>query len=226
MKITTRRALAAALLPAALFLAACGSDSDDSSSSNTTAASQATDSGGSDMSTTAPDDMSTETTMKGDMAEPTGDGCAAVPKEGAGSFSGMADDPVATAASNNPALKTLVAAVKQADLVDTLNGGEAFTVFAPADSAFAKIPKADLDKVLADKDQLTSILTYHVIPERIEPADLGGTYETVNGAELTVSGSAPGFSIDDGKATVVCSGVQTANATVYIIDSVLMPPAS
>ena len=85
------------------------------------------------------------------MDKPFGPACSAVPKDGAGSFDGMAKDPVATAASNNPALSTLVTAVKQAGLVDTLNNAKDITVFAPTNDAFAKIPKADLDKVLADK---------------------------------------------------------------------------
>ena len=88
----------------------------------------------------------TETSMS-----PTGDGCAAVPTDGAGSFAGMAEDPAATAASNNPLLSTLVTAVGEADLVDTLNGPGPFTIFAPTNDAFAKIPAADLDAVLADK---------------------------------------------------------------------------
>jgi uncharacterized surface protein with fasciclin (FAS1) repeats len=214
MNRSSRRKLAAVVLPFALLVAACGSDSkSDTSSSADKTATTAADSG-SDM------------TDEGSTAAPTGDACAAVPADGKGSFDGMAEDPVGTAASNNPALKTLVAAVTEADLVDTLNTGGPFTVFAPIDSAFAKIPKADLDAVLADKELLTSILTYHVVPERIEPADLGGTYKTVNGAELTVSGDAPAFDVGDGQATVGCSGVQTANATVYLIDTVLMPPAA
>jgi len=213
MKLTNRRLIAAAVIPLAVLLASCGSDakSDSSAKTDKTAATSTTAAANSGAS---------------DAAAPTGDGCAAVPKTGSGSFDGMAQDPVATAASNNPALKTLVAAVTAAGLGDTLNGPGPFTVFAPADSAFAKIPKADLDKVLADKATLTKILTYHVIPKRIEPADLAGTYTTVEGGKLTISGDAPSFNVGDGQATVVCSGVQTANATVYIIDSVLMPPAS
>src|SRR5580700_9203276 len=116
-------------------------------------------------------------------SKPFGPACSAVPSSGAGSFSGMSTAPVATAASNNPALSTLVTAVKKASLVDTLNSAKGITVFAPANSAFAKIPSATLGKVLAKK---------------------GSTY-TVNGAK------------------VVCGGVTTANATVYIISSVLMP---
>jgi len=214
MKLTNRRIIAAAVIPLAVLLASCGSDAKSDSSAKT------------DKTTTPTTAAAADNSGASDAAAPTGDGCAAVPKTGSGSFDGMAQDPVATAASNNPALKTLVAAVTAADLGDTLNGPGPFTVFAPADSAFAKIPKADLDKVLADKATLTKILTYHVIPKRIEPADLAGTYTTVEGDKLTISGDAPSFNVGDGQATVVCSGVQTANATVYIIDSVLMPPAS
>src|SRR5256714_5716285 len=113
------------------------------------------------------------------MAGQFGPACGAVPKDGAGSFQGMAQDPVATAASNNPVLSTLVAAVKQAGLVDTLNGAKGITVFAPTNDAFAKIPKADLDKVLADKAMLTKILTHHVVPKAVTPMDLAnGTFDT------------------------------------------------
>jgi len=218
MHLSSRKKIAAVVLPFALFIAACGSSDSgsDSSKSDSTAKTTMADKG-SDSSTTM---------ASGSDAAPTGDGCAAVPKTGDGSFDGMAQDPVATAASNNPALSTLVSAVTAADLGDTLNTGGPFTIFAPVNDAFAKIPAADLDAVLKDKEKLTAILTYHVVPERIEPADLGGTYTTVNGAKLTVSGDAPSFDVGDGQATVICSGVQTANATVYLIDSVLMPPAS
>ena len=105
--------------------------------------------------------------------QPFGPACSAVPKDGAGSFDGMAKDPVATAASNNPALSTLVTAVKKAGLVDTLNNAQDITVFAPTNDAFAKIPKADLDKVLADKAQLTKILTYHVVGRKLTPRAAG-----------------------------------------------------
>lgn len=223
MITSNRRKFAALVLPFALFIAACGSDGSDGGSSSSSKSNDTT------KTTMAADD--TATTMADDsspdaMAAPEGDGCAAVPKTGKGSFDGMAQDPVATAASNNPALSTLVTAVGEADLGDTLNTGGPFTIFAPTNDAFAKIPADTLKAVLADKEQLTAILTYHVIPERIEPADLGGSYKTVNGAEVTVSGDAPSFSVGADKANVVCSGIQTANATVYLVDSVLMPPAS
>jgi uncharacterized surface protein with fasciclin (FAS1) repeats len=173
--------------------------------------------------------MGTEPAASEPMASagPTGVACAAVPTEGEGSVGGMADDPVGTAASNNPLLTTLVSAVGAAGLVDTLNTGGPFTVFAPINTAFAKIPTDTLNGVLADTDALTSILTYHVIPEQLSGADLvaGGTFTTVNGAELTVAQSGDTLVVNDGAAAVLCADVPTANATVFLIDTVLMPPA-
>ncbi|MFB7541412.1 fasciclin domain-containing protein [Streptomyces zaomyceticus] len=154
---------------------------------------------------------------------PFGPGCASVPKEGPGSVEDMADDPVATAASNNPALSTLVAAVKKAGLVDTLNNAKDITVFAPTNDAFAKIPKSDLDKVLADKDMLTKILTYHVVDQPVTKADLAdGSFKTLEGGTLTTSGSGDAYKVND-TATIVCGDVHTSNATVHVIDTVLMP---
>jgi uncharacterized surface protein with fasciclin (FAS1) repeats len=153
-----------------------------------------------------------------------GAGCAAVPTDASnpGSFDAMSKVPVATAASGNPLLSTLVSAVTQAGLADSLNSAQGITVFAPANSAFAKIPSADLAKVLADKATLTKILTYHVVPQQLSPDQLAGSHKTLEGASLTVTGSGTNFTVD-GSAAVVCGNVQTANATVYIIDSVLMP---
>ncbi|GAB2936879.1 hypothetical protein GCM10027028_41640 [Streptomyces sundarbansensis] len=158
------------------------------------------------------------------MNEPFGPACSSVPKEGAGSFDGMAKDPVATAASNNEALSTLVAAVKQAGLVDTLNNAENITVFAPTNDAFAKIPKADLDALLADKAELTKVLTYHVVGEKLTPQQLEkGSFDTLEKSKLTTAGSGTEYTVND-SSKVVCGNVQTANATVYIVDTVLMPP--
>jgi uncharacterized surface protein with fasciclin (FAS1) repeats len=152
-----------------------------------------------------------------------GSGCASVPKSGAGSFSGMASAPVATAASANPVLSTLVTAVKKAGLVDTLNSAKSITVFAPANSAFAKIPSATLNSVLANKAELTKILTYHVAAGRYTPAELatGKPIKTLEGGTVTPAGSGTSFTVNG--AHVVCGNVQTANATVYIIDTVMMP---
>ncbi|QNN54949.1 fasciclin domain-containing protein [Nocardioides mesophilus] len=208
--------------------AACGSD-------DTSAAETAND------TTTSAAPMEEESPMDAESmasdpamdpaANLVGAGCAdyakAVP-EGAGSVAGMAEDPVAVAASNNPLLKTLVAAVSgqlnpKVNLVDTLNGDE-FTVFAPVDSAFAKLPKAtvaDLAKP-ANADTLTSILTYHVVPGQITPEEIAGTTQTtVQGGDVEITGEGDNLKVND--ANVICGGVQTANATVYLIDSVLMP---
>lgn len=185
-----------------------------------------------DSTSSAP--MESESTMPTDdaMADLVGAGCAdyaeAVPS-GAGSVEGMSMDPVATAASNNPLLTTLVSAVSgqlnpNVNLVDTLNGSE-FTVFAPVDDAFAKIDAATIETLKTDSDLLTKILTYHVVPGQIAPADIEGMHTTVEGQDLEVTGSGDDWMVN-GESTVICGGVKTANATVYLIDTVLMPPAA
>ncbi|OII59719.1 beta-Ig-H3/fasciclin [Streptomyces sp. CC53] len=152
-----------------------------------------------------------------------GPGCSALPSEGPGSPQEMANDPVATAASTNPELSTLTAALQEADLVDTLNEAEDITVFAPTDDAFDKIPAADLDAILADKAQLTDILTYHVVEEPVEKSELAdGSFTTLEGGTLTTQGSGNTYEVND-TAKIVCGGVATSNATVHIIDTVLMP---
>ena len=155
-----------------------------------------------------------------------GSACSQVPSSGPGSFQGMAQAPVATAASNNPVLSTLVTAVRKASLVDTLNSAQNITVFAPDNPAFGKIPADQLNQVLADNTTLTKILTYHVVPQKITPDQLShGSFTTLEGGTVNTSGSGQDFTVN-GTAHVVCGGVQTANATVYIIDGVLMPPSS
>ncbi|MFE1325104.1 fasciclin domain-containing protein [Streptomyces sp. NPDC058741] len=204
---------AAAVLP--LALSACSDSGSDSASSETSSKASA--------SASTSDDGMAGSESGSSADEPFGEACSAVPKTGAGSFDGMAQDPVATAASNNPALSTLVSAVKKAGLVDTLNNAENITVFAPTNDAFAKIPKATLDKVLDDKEQLTKILTYHVVGQKLAPKDLeNGSFETLEKSKLTTSGSGESYTVND-SAKVVCGNVKTANANVYIIDSVLMP---
>src|ERR1700691_1015615 len=155
-----------------------------------------------------------------------GSGCASVPKSGAGSFTGMATAPVATAASADPLLSTLVAAVKAAGLDDTLNSASHITVFAPDNAAFAKIPAATLKGILANKAELTKILTYHVASGRYTAAQLasGAKIKTLEGGTVTPAMMAGSYSVNG--ASVVCGNVQTANATVYIINTVLTPPSS
>ncbi|KZE21488.1 MULTISPECIES: fasciclin domain-containing protein [Brevibacterium] len=162
-------------------------------------------------------------------SELVGSGCAAYAEQnpdGAGSVEGMAQDPVATAASNNPMLSTLTDAVSgklnpDVNLVDTLNGDE-FTVIAPVNDAFEKIPKDDLDALAGNADELTKVLTYHVIPGQLSPDEVVGEQETVEGSKVKIGGSGDDLTFDDAK--LVCGGVKTANATVYMVDSVLMPP--
>lgn len=213
---STRLTVAALALALPLSIAACGSDSEmDAGSTDTMSSSSAPA-----PSASASESMGTE--MAG---APFGPGCAAVPADGAGSFSGMAQDPVATAASNNPVLSTLVTAVTEAGLGDTLNTTPDITVFAPTNDAFAAMDKATLDKAMADpKGLLTTVLTNHVVAGRLAPDQVAGEHETLAGTKITVEGSGEDFSV--GEAKVVCGDVQTANATVYIIDGVLLPAAN
>ncbi len=209
-------ATGAALIFLSLGLAACGDGADSESSAGDDTSSSAA----------APaDDTTTEAAMDDAGAEVFGPACDAVPKDGKGSFNGMVTDPVATAASNNPLLTTLVAAVTAVPgLADTLNAAPALTVFAPTDDAFAKIPEADLNAVLADQATLTAILSHHVVGEQLDPTAVGGEHETLNGDMVTVDGDTEaGLTVDDGAANVICGNIPTKNATVYVIDSVLMP---
>ncbi len=167
----------------ALGTAACSSSGSSGSGSSTTPASSAAAAGSSAAAGSAPVAAGSGAAAAMDF----GPACSAVPKSGGGSFSGMASAPVATAASANPVLSTLVAAVKKAGLVDTLNSASNITVFAPDNAAFAKIPPATLAKVLADKAELTQILTYHVASGRYTPDQLasGTTIKTLEGATVT-----------------------------------------
>lgn len=223
MRSIRKAAIALAAVTAlSLTAAACGAD-DEANTSNA----------GETTTEEAPtDEESTESTDEGmdPAANLVGPGCAdyaeAVP-DGAGSVDGMAQDPVAVAASNNPLLTTLVAAVSgqlnpRVDLVDTLNGDE-FTVFAPVDDAFAELPKETVSSLAkpANADTLSSVLTYHVVPGQISPDEISGAQTTVQGGTVEVTGEGDSLKVND--ANVICGGVQTANATVYLIDSVLMP---
>ena len=172
----------------------------------------------------------TATPMDNPSADLVGAGCAAYAAQnptGPGSVTGMAQDPVATAASNNPMLSTLTSALSgklnpQVNLVDTLNSGQ-YTVFAPTNAAFDKLPAATIDKLKTDSQLLTSILTYHVVSGQASPTKVDGSHKTLQGANVTVTGMGNDIKAND--AGLVCGGVHTANATVYMIDTVLMPPA-
>lgn len=145
---------------------------------------------------------------------------AAIALASLASMSAQAADIVDTAvAAGN--FKTLVTALKEAGLVDTLKGPGPFTVFAPTDEAFAKIPKADLDKLLANKKKLKSVLTYHVVPGKVMSADIKpGKVKTVQGDRVTLS-TKGGVMVD--KAKVVAADVAADNGVIHAIDTVLMP---
>ena len=228
MKVIHRKSAAVAGLAAfAIFgAAACSSEEAESNvSSATSAAESAVD------SATGTEETPTTTAMADPAANLVGSGCAAYAEqvpEGPGSVAGMAMDPVTVAASNNPMLATLTQALSgqlnpDVNLVDTLNGSE-FTVFAPTDDAFAKIDPATLETLKTDSELLTSLLTYHVVPGQAAPDAVAGEHATVQGANLNVTGAGNDLMVND--AGLVCGGVQTANATVYMIDTVLMPPAA
>ncbi|GAB3508032.1 fasciclin domain-containing protein [Amycolatopsis cihanbeyliensis] len=219
----TRFAATGAVAAMALLLSACGGDD------------QASDSG-QDQDTQSPSPTSEQTTSSPTASngmttadDVYGPGCAQVPTDPSdeGSVQGMIDDPVGTAASNNPLLTSLTKAVKTAGLVDTLNKSDAsYTVFAPANPAFEALPKETLNALLTDeskKQQLTDILTYHVVPERMDAQGVvdAGSLETVQGGSLTVEGSGQDFTVNGAK--VLCGNVPTANATVFVIDKVMMP---
>jgi uncharacterized surface protein with fasciclin (FAS1) repeats len=211
----TAAGLAAA---AVLTMSACSSTETATTSSASSAATSATSA------------AATTTPAATPAAGPVGPGCAGYAEKvpsGPGSVSGMAAGNVTAATANNPLLTTLNSALTgklnpNVNLVDTLNGGQ-FTVFAPTDDAFAKIDPATIEKLKTDKDLLTSILTYHVVPGQASPAQVVGEHKTVQGAALKVTGSGADLKVND--AGVVCGGVATTNAQVYLIDTVLMPPA-
>ena len=213
MKLQTLRrnsGIAAAAIALSVTLAACGEDEEPTTGSD-------------DSSASTPAETPDETTEASAADQVFGDGCAAVPTDGKGSFDGMVSDPVATAASNNPLLSTLVTAVGEADLGGTLNDAPELTVFAPVNDAFAAIPEDQLNAILADKALLTKILTHHVVGGQLDPTAVAGEQETLNKDMLTVEGDETGMTVSDGKVTanVICGNVPTANATVYIIDQVL-----
>ncbi|MFC6154592.1 fasciclin domain-containing protein [Nocardioides yefusunii] len=212
MKRISRTApLAALALTLALGLSACGDD--DSSESTTPQETMTT--------TPSPSatDAATEDATSG--SSPFGPACASLPESGDGSAAKMATQPVATAAAGNPLLTTLATAVEAAGLVDTLNDAEALTVFAPTNDAFAKIPADDLKALLADKEALTKVLTHHVVGAAADRDAVVAEHETLNMDTVKVTASGDDYEVDG--AAVLCGDVDTKNAKVYVIDTVLMP---
>jgi len=225
MRSIRKVAIAIAAVSALTMTAACGADDEGTTSASSESSAE---------ETPMEEETMEEDESMDEGADPAanlvGPGCAgyaeAVP-DGAGSVEGMAQDPVAVAASNNPILTTLTAAVSgqlnpRVDLVDTLNGDE-FTVFAPVDDAFGQLPEETVASLAKPRnaDTLSTVLTYHVVPGQIAPSDIAGEQTTVQGDTVEVTGEGDNLQVNG--ANVICGGVQTANATVYLIDQVLMP---
>lgn len=212
MTRTARRAALPAVLCLSLLLGGCSSGSGNQEATATSAT------------------TSSETESQPVSDEPFGAGCAGLPAEGAGSIAGMVDAPLFEAVTANPELTTFAQAVISARLDETLNSTANITVLAPTEAAFAAVPPEQLQALLADSAQLTATLVHHVVPGRLGPDDLAGTHTTLNNDELTVEGVGEAFTIPAGAtllhaaaATVLCGNLQTANATVYLIDQVLTP---
>ncbi|ANY25702.1 fasciclin domain-containing protein [Gordonia terrae] len=198
-------------------MAGCSSDDSDTSSETTGAATESSA-------------MMSESAMADPAANLVGPGCAAYAEanpSGPASVNGMSSVPVATAAATNPELTTLTQALSgqlnpEVNLVKTLNEGE-FTVFAPTDDAFAKLPPETVEQLKTDAPLLNKILTYHVVEGQAAPDKIVGEHTTLEGQQVTVTGSGDNLKVNE--SGVVCGGVTTSNAQVYLIDTVLMPPA-
>jgi uncharacterized surface protein with fasciclin (FAS1) repeats len=214
--VSSPRAVAALVAGLALMLGGCSGDDSGSSAA---------------ASSSAPSSTAAPTTTSAVPTGPFGAVCSGIPPSGAGSVADMASVPFAVAATRNPLLSALVSAVRAANLGDSLNSQQNVTVLAPINAAFEAIPAPDRQALLADSPRLTALITHHVIQGRVSPDRLAGTHTTVNNDEVTIEGSGSAFSIpaaatvtEQKPATVVCGNVQTANATVYLIDQVLAPP--
>lgn len=212
MKLSTRSAgLAALALTVSLGLAACGDDDSGDNNANDSSSS-------SSPSEMESDSMSASPT---DDDAPFGEACALLPGAENGTLDQLEEKPVATAVADVADLSTLSTAIKAAGLEKTLNDAEELTVFAPTNEAFAQIPEKKLNALLADKEALTKVLTNHVVATEADPDEIAGDHKTMNGTVVTVAGSGTDWTVND--ATVECGNIDTDNAKVYVIDSVLMP---
>lgn len=209
-----RRHLAIVAAGAALSvsLAACGSSGDGSSGSTAPAT---------ESSSAAPSTAQSSTAAASALFGP---GCAAMGLT-ASAVAPAAQAPVATVAANMPFLSNVVAAANAAGLTETLNNAPAITVFAPVDDAFKKEPPAEVQALLTDpkmKPQLIATLQYHVLGTQVHKAQLDGSHKTQQGTDITITGSGEDYTIN-GKAKILCGDIQTKNAVVYLIDTVLHP---
>jgi uncharacterized surface protein with fasciclin (FAS1) repeats len=214
MRNNHRIAAAAVIAAAGVSLAACGSGSNSASSGGTTTSMASP-------TTTASSTASDGITKTSDTFGPA---CGQIPASGSGSLNGMASDPVATAASHNPLLTKLVAAVGAASLGDTLNSQKAITVFAPYDPAFDALGADKFAALAKDPATLAPILQYHVLPTRMDADGLiaAGSEKTLQGGEVKITGDKSSGMMVNG-AKVLCGNIPTGNATVFVIDKVLTP---
>ena len=223
MKIIHRQAISVAGLTAVavLGLSACSNDSSTAAPASVTSSTMAA-------SSAAPKPMDQPVDSGASLVGPGCADYAAQNPTGPGSVTGMAQDPVAVAASNNPLLTTLTAAVSgklnpNVNLVDTLNGSE-FTVFAPTDAAFAKIDPATIEKLKTDSNLLSSILTYHVVPGKVTAAEVTKLDEAKTANGQTVNIKTDGGSVMVNDAKVITADIPASNGIIHVIDTVILPP--
>lgn len=216
-----------ALTIGSLTLPSCSSIGSDAAPTNTESATSQAAAGSSATDTATSTHTSTEVPVPAGLV---GGGCGEYALKvpgGPGSLDGMAPDPVAVAISNSPQLTTLSSALSgklnsEVNLAATLNTDQ-YTVFAPIDDAWGRLAPETLEKLRADSMLLTSILSYHVVSGQLPPDQVAGEHKTIQGGVITVSGSGDDLKVNN--ATVVCGGIRTSNAVLYLVDTVLTPPA-
>jgi len=204
------------MIAAAVALTATACASTASSTSAAPPASSAT-------TATTPQAAASPSESMTETAGTIGTDCGMIPAAGMGSMHGMAMDPVVIAASHNPLITTLAAEIMKADLTATLNSAKSITVFAPDNQAFKNLTAHDM-AMMSGMTELAKVLKYHVVTGRITPAELahGMTLTTLEGSQLKTSRMGSVYEVNN--ADVTCGNLHTANATVYIINTVLMPP--
>lgn len=154
-----------------------------------------------------------------------GPGCSSLPRTGAGSAAVMARQKLVAAAAGNPQLSILVSYVNRANLANTLDTSNNITLFAPTNAAWQKLSSSQRTSLANNPTQLKKALEYHVVNQHVTKAELpGGSFTTLEGSKLTTSGSGTSFKVNN-TAGIVCGNIPTANATVYLVDTVLMPPS-
>jgi uncharacterized surface protein with fasciclin (FAS1) repeats len=218
-----RRAALASLLVAGT---ACSSADDDDGGGAAPTAAPTTAASAPTTAVTEPSTTAAAPSTTAGPAEPSGPACAGFPASGAGSFAAIAEEPAGTAISQIPQLSAMVAAIDAAGLLGALNGEGPLTIFAPVNAAFDAIPPADLEAMLTDRAGLNAILLYHGIADELSSSELvdAGEETTIEGRALSVAQRGRRVSINGGQANVICADIATANATIHLIDSLLMPP--